>query len=246
MEKIIRALLIKILGFENYLSTVSYIYLKLVRAGLLKEKYPELFYLKEIVKPGFVCIDIGANVGYYSSFISEFAGPSGHVYAVEPVALFASIFKKNTKRFGIDNITLYQTALGSSNGNVTMGTPIINGVLRHGLTSVVSAEEAKGMHTYEVPLKVPDELFNSLTRLDFMKCDVEGYEVYLFPQFIKTLTKFKPTIQVEISTVENRKQLFDLLLPLGYKIAKLRNNHLTELTPELALNDEVGDFYFVQ
>ncbi len=245
MEKLIRVILQKFLGFKRYLRLVSYIYLKLVFAGFLKKKYPELFFLKQLIKPGFVCVDIGANVGYYSSFLSKYSGNTGHVYAVEPMATFAEIFKKNTRLFGIENITLYQTALGAAKGELTMGTPIINGVMRHGLTSVVDAANATGMHTYTVPVAVPDELFDTLQQFDFMKCDVEGYEVFLFPHFLKTLSKFKPVIQVEISTEENRKILFDLLLPLGYKIAKLRNNILTPFDAETALKDDNGDFYFI-
>lgn len=241
----VRALLLKILGFRNYLSFVSTIYLRLVNAGFLRNKYPELFYLRTLVQPGFTCIDIGANVGYYSSFLSKYAGESGHVYAVEPVALFADIFRKNTATFGTNNITLYQTALGGNSGVVTMGTPVINGVLRHGLTSIINPEEATGMNTYQVPLQIPDELFASLTKLDFMKCDVEGYEIYLFPHFLKTITKFKPLIQIEISTSENREKMFDLLLPLGYSIGKLRNHGMTKFSKEEALNDDEGDFYFL-
>ena len=245
MEKKVRALLLNLFGFERYLSFVSTIYIRLIRAGLMKGKYPELFFLKQIVKPGFVCIDIGANVGYYSSFLSLFAGNEGHVYAVEPVALFAKIFRKNTVRFGLNNITLYQTALGGSNGKVTMGTPVIDGVLRHGLTSVVNEDQAKGMYTYEVPLQVPDELFANLNRLDFIKCDVEGYEIYLFPHCMKTIERFKPIIQIEISTMENRKQIFSLLEPLGYKPHRIYLGELQPMQIVEALHYEHGDFYLL-
>jgi FkbM family methyltransferase len=244
MEKKVRALLLRILGFEKYLSLVSDIYIRMVRAGLMRKKYPELFYLKEIVKPGFVCVDIGANVGYYSSFLSVFAGRKGKVLAVEPVALFAQIFRRNTAHFGLENITLYETALGGENGKVLMGTPVIDGVLRHGLTSVVAPEEAVGLFTYEVPLQVPDELFANLTRFDFLKCDVEGYEVYLFPHFMKTLERFKPLIQIEISTRENREKILHLLSPLGYVPQKLSGGNLVTLSTQEALDYEKGDFYF--
>ena len=34
--------------------------------------------------------------------------------------------------------------------------------------------------TYEVPMRVPDELLADLPRLDFVKCDVEGFEHEVF------------------------------------------------------------------
>lgn len=244
MEKIFRAFLFKLLGQEKYLTLVSNIYIRLIKAGFMKNKYPELFYLREIVKPGFVCLDIGANVGYYSAFLSLYAGKAGHVYAVEPVELFANVFAKNTSEFGLDNITLYRTALGGENKIIQMGTPIIDGVFRHGLTRVLNENDAPDMRTSNVEMRVPDELFSSLSRFDFMKCDVEGYEVFVLPHFIKTLGKFKPLIQMEISTEENRRQIFELLFPLGYSAYRLSNHSLEKMSTENALHYDSGDFYF--
>ncbi len=244
MEKKIRSILLKTLGLESYLSLVSDAYIRFIKFGLFKKKYPELFYLKEIIKPGFVCVDLGANVGYYSTFLSVYSQKSGHVYAVEPVELFAHVLRKNIKEFAIGNITLYQTALGSENKSIQMGTPLIDGVFRHGLTKIVNAEEAQNMHTYDVKMCVPDELFSSLTQFDFLKCDVEGYEVFIMPHFMKTIGKFKPLIQMEISSEENRKQIFDLFIPVGYAICKLNNSELQKMSVEEAMKYESGDFYF--
>jgi FkbM family methyltransferase len=244
MEKKIRAVLLQTLGLENYLSFVSNIYIRLIKMGLMKKKYPELFFLKQLVKPGFVCVDIGANVGYYSTFLSAYSGKAGHVYAVEPVDLFARIFKKNTKTFALPNITLHQTALGGENKMIQMGTPMIDGVFRHGLTKVVDSTEATDMHTYNVEMHIPDELFSSLTRFDFLKCDVEGYEVFIMPHFMKTISRFKPTIQMEISSAENRKAIFDLFLPIGYTVCKLQDHTLQYMSIQEAMSYEAGDFYF--
>lgn len=244
MEKAFRAFLLKLIGHKNYLSLVSAIYIRLIRAGLLKQKYPELFYLKELIKPGFVCVDIGANVGYYATFLSQYAGASGHVYAVEPVDLFAQVLKKNLAAFAFKNITLHQTALGNEKRTITMGTPIISGVFRHGLTKVVEDQDQANLKTYEVPMQVPDELFANLSRFDFLKCDIEGYEIFVMPHFIKTLTHFKPIIQMEISTQKNREIIFNLFDPLGYQIFGLQQGQLVELSFKDALVYEVGDFYF--
>ena len=95
MEKKLRAFLLKALGYEKYLALISDVYIRLIKSGFLAKKYPELFYLKQIIKPGFVCIDIGANVGYYSSFLSNHVTSTGKVIAVEPVPLFANVFELN-------------------------------------------------------------------------------------------------------------------------------------------------------
>jgi FkbM family methyltransferase len=244
MEKLLRATLLKTLGTEAYLGLVSSAYIRLISAGFLKNKYPELFYLKQVVKPGFTCVDIGANVGYYSVFLSKYAGTSGRVFAVEPVPLFAKTFIKNTAKFALKNITLYQCALGSEKKKVTLGTPLIDGVFRHGLTKVMDAQDTAGMQTYEANMEVADELFAPLQKIDFLKCDVEGYEVILFPQMIETLRRCKPIIQIEISSVENRSKIINLLGNLNYKPYKLFEGNLQGITNDEALNYEAGDFYF--
>jgi FkbM family methyltransferase len=245
MEKIVRKILINTLGFEQYLELVSRIYLAMVHRGMLKNKYPELFFLRHLLKPGDVCVDIGANVGYYSTFMSKLVGPSGKVIAVEPVKLFADLFKHNAKRWALNNITLEQTALGANEGTVTMGTPRIDGVLRHGLTHIVAEnEDCSNMHTYQVPITTPDQLFANVAKIDFVKCDVEGYEVLLFPLFTKVLTKHKPVLQIEISGVANVEKMLAILQPLGYEAYGLSDHKLNKLLAEQALK-HTSDFYFL-
>lgn len=243
MERIFRSILLKIIGLHGYLAVVSDIYIRLIKIGFFKKKYPEMFYLKNIINNGDVCLDIGANVGYYSVFLSKLTGKSGRVFSIEPVPLFANIFLINCKKFALDNITLYQTALGSENKKIEMGTPFIDGVFRHGLTKVIDDTNKHNLKTFEAEMRIPDELFADFEKLNFIKCDVEGYEVHLFPHLLQTIKKFKPAIQIEISSVENRKQIFELLQPLGYKIFTLSNSKLNELKAEDALHYNQGDFY---
>ena len=42
MEKKIRAILLKLFGLQKYLSLVSDAYIRLIRAGFLRKKYPEI------------------------------------------------------------------------------------------------------------------------------------------------------------------------------------------------------------
>jgi FkbM family methyltransferase len=242
--KALRKLLENILGFKGYLRFVSKTYLIMVGAGLMQKKYPELFFLKKIIKPGFTCIDIGANLGYYSTFLSRLAGPKGAVLAVEPIPLFQEIWKDNVKASGVDNLELFPYALGSENGVIQMGTPERNGLLHHGMTKVVSSADEKYAHFYDVAMKVPDELFGSLERLDFVKCDVEGFEFQVFSNMQQTLAKHLPLIQTELNGNHNRDSVIALLEKMGYQVCVLSAEN--ELKPchgaEIAKHH--GDFYF--
>lgn len=244
MEKKLRSLLLRILGTESYLSLVSDAYIRLTLAGRMKQKYAELFYLKQLIKPGFICVDIGANVGYYSVFLSRYAGHEGKVFSVEPVPMFTRVFQRNIGKFGLKNITLYPFALGSENRTVTLGTPLVDGVFRHGLTHVVEDSGEQNGLTYEAEMKIADELFASLNRIDFLKCDVEGYEIILFPQMIQTLKRTLPLIQLECSEPEKRKTMLEILTPLGYNAYGLFNESLRKLSAAEAVAYDSGDLYF--
>lgn len=208
----------KTLGVKKYLTLISKTYIKRIEQGKYQQQYPELHFLKHFIQPHFYCMDIGANLGYYSYFLCKYAH-QGKVWGVEPVPIFADILKKNCH---FDNFTHVPYALGAENTTITMATPVINGVFRHGLTKVTTTQENTYAHTYHVQMKIPDELFKHLPRLDFVKCDVEGYEYIVFQNFIKVIQTHLPVLQIEIQP-HLREEMYALLHPLGYVPHKLEN-----------------------
>ncbi|SHK03130.1 FkbM family methyltransferase [Hymenobacter psychrotolerans] len=244
--KALRKLLVRALGFERYIRFVSRVYLRLVGAGWGRQKYPELFFLEKIIRPGFVCLDIGANLGYYSVALSRLVGPEGQVLAVEPIPDFQAIWQDNVTLSGYPNLTLLPYALGGQNTTVQMGTPERNGLLHHGMTKVAASNpDEHYARTYDVPMRVPDDLLAHLPRLDFVKCDVEGFEHEVFRHMQATLRRFRPLIQTELNGLENRRAVVAVLDKLGYKPFVLSER--SELVPcsEAQLSSAVtADFYF--
>jgi len=245
-EKLVRNVLFRLLGLKAYLQLVSNLYIRLINAGFLKNKYPEIFYLQHLIKPGFICVDIGANVGYYAVQLSKLVGKNGHVYSVEPVPIFADVFLTNSRLFALNNITLHKVALGNQEKEVVLQTPLMNGVFRHGLTKIINDNESTdSLNTYKARQVIADKLFEPITRIDYLKCDVEGYETVLFPQMMQTIKRCKPLIQIEINTPENIFNLFNLLEPLEYKWHVLQNKNLIPVNKAEALKISNGDFYLI-
>ncbi|GAB2527233.1 FkbM family methyltransferase [Rufibacter soli] len=243
--KLLRKLLVKTLGFESYLRLVSRMYIIMIGSGRGRDKYPELFFLRKIIRPGSTCLDIGANLGYYSTFLSKLAGPTGKVLAVEPVPLFGRIWKDNVRASGVDNLTLLPYALGGENTTIEMGTPVRDGLVHHGMTKIASSAQEQYAQTYQVEMRVPDELFADLDRLDFIKCDVEGYEHQVFAHLQETIKKFKPLIQTELNGTDNRKAVIEILTGLGYGVYTLSPKQtLTPCSPFEVYQYQGGDFYF--
>ncbi len=59
---------------------------------------PELAYLEEVLSPGKVFIDVGANFGVYTLVASKLVAAAGKVIALEPTAQSIAILRRNSSR----------------------------------------------------------------------------------------------------------------------------------------------------
>ncbi len=241
--KLIRRLLVKFIGIKFYLKLVSKTYLKLTNLGFFKSKYPELFFLDKLIQPDWVSIDIGANLGYYSNRILRNTA-SGKLMAVEPIPLFADIWKSNINALKGDK-ELLNIALGEENQTVKMSIPIQDGVVRHGLTKVDDGSNVENAAlSFDVSMKRGDEVFGELDRVDFIKIDVEGYEQFVLKSIEKLLAKTKPIIQIELGGEENRRNSYNFLTSNLYSPFKLLNGKLVSFDQK-ELTSLAQDLYFV-
>jgi FkbM family methyltransferase len=220
--------LFSLLGPELYLRLVSRFFFWFLDMGFLKGK-PEFwhhYFTPSLLPTGGYVLDIGANLGYYSRLFQRKVGAKGRVYAVEPVALFRRVLIRNTRNH--QNIEIFPFALGSEDGKVIeMGIPGSHKNFRHGLTRILTSEDKEVKHTFKVEMRNPEKLFAEIDRLDFIKCDVEGYEIHIFPLLEKLITTYKPVIQIETSG-RNRELIMEQLTENGYKAYRLNVDRLVE------------------
>jgi FkbM family methyltransferase len=236
---VLRKTLHRSLGTERYLRFVSSTYIRLWRTGLISGRYPELAMMRRLLRPGDVCVDIGANLGYYSVEMARAVGPGGRVLAVEPVPMFRRILSRNLA--GADNVEILPYALGAEDGRISLGTPLIDGVFRHGRTHVVSGQDEVLGATYEVEVRRPDDLFADLERIDYVKCDIEGYEGVVFPNLRMSLERHRPIVQVEITGAENRTAITQMMREMGYATYAVSGKALIPIE----LESPGGDFFFL-
>jgi FkbM family methyltransferase len=243
----LKRLLIIILGIDLYLKIVSKIYFQLYRFHLLwlfGNTFQEIKYLQNTVKKGWHCIDIGANLGYVTIPLSHLCGSEGKVLAVEPVKTFVDLLTTYVKKYGKGNVKILNYALGKNdNEKIIMGTPVIHGIQRHGFTKVVdSSSEFPYGSTYEVQMRNPMSLFKDIQQLDFLKCDVEGYEVFIIPEMKDLLVKFKPMILIEFGTNESRKTLSKFFDEIGYNAYYVEGGKLKPITYENLITFPTNNF----
>ena len=120
MKTLIHKILYRTLPLEGYLRAVSRLFFLWQRLGIGRyaPATEYVYHLPKLVRAGDTCIDIGANLGYYARTISRLAGPSGKVFAVEPVAPIRKVLSRNLRRCG--NVDILPYALGTESKPVSM------------------------------------------------------------------------------------------------------------------------------
>ncbi len=231
MKKTLHRILYRTLPLEGYLRAVSRLFFLWQRLGLGR-RAPEteyVYHLPQLVRAGDTCIDIGANLGYYARTISRLAGPAGRVYAVEPVAPIRKVLSRNLRRCG--NTEILPFALGAAAGPVRMGNDSAreNGYFGTG-RNFVNEGGGRSDVEFTAEMRRGSELFARLPRLDFIKCDIEGYEAVVMKEMRPLLERFRPTVLIETGG-ENRPRIVRLFTRLGYAGYTLDRGREIPLSP---------------
>lgn len=126
--------------------------------------------VKRIITPSMRILEVGANIGYYALLETRLAGPTGHLYAMEPSPFNFALLERNLKLNGLHNYDLYQTAAGATPGTAKF---LLSG--RSNLSTFIEREDLTGE---EVDVAVTTlDIFLKDTQVDFIRMDVEGYEL---------------------------------------------------------------------
>ena len=99
-----------------YLANDLYVGRSLDRYGEWSEAEMEL--LRQVVRPGNVVLDIGANVGTHTIFLAQTVGPEGAVLAFEPQRMVFQILCANVALNGLPNVYTHHAAVGRRPGNI--------------------------------------------------------------------------------------------------------------------------------
>ena len=133
---------------------------------------------------------------------------------------------------GCRNVEIFDCALGAENKEITMSNDSARetGYLGTGRNFVGDAA-GEGAVTFTARMRRSSELFAGLERLDFVKCDVEGYELIVMRELRPLLERFRPTVLIETGG-ENRPQIIELFTELGYRGYTLENGREIPLAPD--------------
>ena len=243
---LIRKFLLFSLGEKRYLQLLAGSFQKLYNTGRLGVDYQDIYFLKNLIHEGYNCIDIGAHLGYFTVELSRLAGESGHVYAIEPMSKFHNTLKNIIEKRKLQNVTLYQYAMGGETEFVEMGIPKVNNVKKFAYARIMRTSTfLQYVESEKVRNVFGDELFSGLSKVDFIKCDVEGLELSVIQSFRNAIEKYQPIILCELGDPRERKGLMELLSPFSYGLYYLENKKLKRLETESTIAPVSHNHYFI-
>jgi FkbM family methyltransferase len=209
--------------------------------GILKsdERFKFHYATKKLIKEGDVVLDIGANLGYFSKLFAR-KNTKGTLYSIEPIPMFFNRLKIILSSYS--HVKLIHAALGASPGNLHMIMPVQQGVMRTGLPHVISEEEAKlNPDHLTVPVQSARDFLANLPHLDYIKCDIEGYEWIVFSTLGMELERLRPLVQIEISE-RYLSEFCEFFQGLNYVQCGLYDGQLIE---EHGTQRVTSDFLFI-
>jgi FkbM family methyltransferase len=195
--------------------------------------------VKNILRPGMVVFDVGANIGDYSILFSLLVGNCGKVYSFEPTANIFIQLQERVKEYGCQNIFLFQNAIFSQNQLIefnqfpdeysvwnSIGKPqMLNPENQNQYVPIVKTEMIEAMTLDSFCQQYQIEF------IDYLKLDVEEAETDALQGSIGLLTKKAIRfIQFEISQKmleglnRQAKETFDLLINIGYECNRIDDN----------------------
>jgi FkbM family methyltransferase len=165
----------------------------------------EVEVFEQIIKPGMVVADIGANFGAHTIVFAKLAEK---VYAYEPQRMVYNALCGTIALNLLYNVTAINAAIGDIEGfvdEVDLDFSRPNNVGAVSLSSVTPE-----MASYKVPLLT----FN--TPCNFMKIDVEGMEEQVIRGSVHMIKQNHPILYVENDQKDKSESLIRYVQGLGY------------------------------
>ena len=128
----------------------------------------EVHFFGQVLQPGMVAIDVGANIGCHTVFMAKRVGPGGAVIALEPQRIIHQMLCANVDLNRLLNVRALHAAAGAEDGGIAV--PDID----YGTDGNFGSIALGGKDGKQVRVATIDGL--ALPACHLLKADVEGME----------------------------------------------------------------------
>ena len=166
----------------------------------------------KIEKP--VILDIGANYGFISLALQSNLTKEAKIFSFEPHPEIASVFQQSVAKNKMSNITIENVAIGSEDCNVELNL--------YGQSSNILNVNLKQTGTTTIrQINLDNYLKSKSIQPNYIKIDVDGYELNVLNGLINTITAFKPIMVIETN---GEYKVLEFLKKCGYTLLDLDLN----------------------
>jgi len=169
----------------------------------------EVVIYRQVLRPGHIVLDVGANIGAHTLFFARQVGPSGKVFAFEPQRIVFQTLCANMALNSITNAWCLLEAAGSEAGVLIV--PSLNYQQSGNFGGIALGSSSAGE---PVPVVTIDSL--NLPSCQLIKIDVEGMEETVLRGAVNTVARFKPILYVENDRPAKSESLIRYIDSLGY------------------------------
>ncbi len=196
----------------------------IAKEGSWAPKDIEIF--RQHVQPGSAVIDVGANFGHHTIVFSRLVGANGKVLAIEAQRVMWQLVIANAAINACDNIIALHTAAGREAGTVNLFPVSYDGDFNFGSLGIDVRNDASSTEGEAVTVDTLDRISEKTLgdrRIDFVKIDVQAYELFVLQGLERIISEHRPTIFVEISPFWMMKAgysytaIYDFLSRHGYE-----------------------------
>ncbi len=183
-------------------------------------EYEKQIIFEKMVKPGDTVFDIGAQAGFYTLLASVIVGPTGRVFAFEPLPRNVFYLKEHLALNSIKNVTVIEAAVSNSSGVAFFKDSA------SGYQGFLSSEGEVQVNTVSL-----DELIASgqIPLPDCIKMDIEGGEARALAGAKSLLEREHPKIFLAAHGRPMYRQCAELLQSCGSQIEVIDWNGVGEV-----------------
>jgi FkbM family methyltransferase len=133
-------------------------------------------FLRDRIRPGAVCVDVGANVGVYVLQFAHWSGPTGQVVAFEPNHIAREVLKRHVHMNELNRrVTIVPCAVGANCGEAVLYAADVAGMSRLGKPNQAIADRVSEI---TVPVVALDDYCDTEGLApDWLFIDIEGFEI---------------------------------------------------------------------
>lgn len=178
--------------------------------------------IADLVKPGNVVYDIGANIGYVTLLFARRTSQKGHVYAFEALPGNVTRLEKNIALNHYSAIvTIIPAAVQDRSSQAEFWVGPSDGMGKvAGSAGRLSVDYPQKLQVTGLAL---DDFYKegAVHIPDIIKIDIEGGEVLALPGMIELLREHRPILMVELHGEEASRVVWDLLILENYRICMM-------------------------